>query len=97
MDRMSQLLETPRLRLVPLCDEDREPFHALCARDEVRRYLFDGRDVARSETDAIVSESRASFDTRGFGLWGLRGPSAPDLLGFCGLAHHPQLESVEMT
>jgi RimJ/RimL family protein N-acetyltransferase len=96
MDRMSELLDTSRLRLTPLCDEDCEPFHALCARDEVRRYLFDGRDVARSETDAIVADSRTSFDTRGFGLWGLRDRAAPDLVGMCGLSFLPRLDAVEV-
>lgn len=93
---MSHLLETTRLRLRPLQPDDRETLHALCVQAGVRRYLFDDRELARRETDALVEDSRASFASRGFGLWGLRTRSAPDLVGFCGLAFLPRLDAVEI-
>jgi RimJ/RimL family protein N-acetyltransferase len=93
---MNDLLETPRLCLCPLGEADREPLHALCAQAEVRRYLFDGRDPSRAETDTIVGDSQASFNARGFGLWGLRGRSAPDLVGFSGLVFLQRLDAVEI-
>jgi RimJ/RimL family protein N-acetyltransferase len=96
VDLMSDRLETPRLCLRPLGEADRERLHLLCAQTEVRRYLFDGRDPSRAETHTIVADSRASFAARGFGLWGLRGRSAADLVGFCGLATLPRLDAVEI-
>jgi ribosomal-protein-alanine N-acetyltransferase len=93
---MSDLLETPRLYLRPLGEDDQPALHRLCAQAEVRRYLFDGRDPSRAETDAIVADSQASFAARGFGLWGLHGRSAPDLIGFCGLACLERLDAVEI-
>ncbi len=93
---MSHLLETSRLCLLPLGEDDQAPFHVLCAQAEVRRYLFDGRDPSRPETDTIVMDSRASFAARGFGLWGLRGRPASDLVGFCGLAFLERLDAVEI-
>ena len=93
---MSDLLETSRLCMRPLGEADLEPLHALCTQADVRRYLFDGRNPGRTETDAIVVDSRASFTARGFGLWGLRGRSAPDLVGFCGLTFLERLDAVEI-
>ena len=95
-DRMSDLLETSRLCLRPLGEDDQEPLHVLCGQAEVRRYLFDGRNPGRAETDDVVVDSRASFAARGFGLWGLRGRSAPDLVGFCGLVFLERLDAVEI-
>jgi ribosomal-protein-alanine N-acetyltransferase len=93
---MSDLLETPRLSLRPLGKDDQEALHRLCTQAEVCRYLFDERNPSRTETDAIVGDSQASFASRGFGLWGLRSRSAPDLIGFCGLAFLERLGAVEI-
>jgi len=84
------VLHTPRLVLVPAAPADYERVRAHWARDEVRRYLFDGReitpDVARPAFDrhAGVEGSAAAAD--GLGLWCLRRRDAAGAPGeFVGL------------
>lgn len=66
-------LHTPRLVLVPVAHGDYERVRAHWARDEVRRFLFDGReithDVARPAFDAHAGVEGSAAAAAGLGLW----------------------------
>jgi RimJ/RimL family protein N-acetyltransferase len=60
----------------------------------VRRYLWDGVVIAREQAVAIVVESIASFEQRGFGFWVIESGEA--FVGFTGLRAIPDAEDIEL-
>jgi len=62
------VLETARLRLRPFTADDVGRLHRHWIAPDVRRWLWDGREVSRDEVVAIVDESRAAFAAGGVGL-----------------------------
>ncbi len=85
--RMACRLATARLVLTPLGPADADVLHALWTGEEVRRHLWDGEVIPASQTAEILAENGRLFAERGFGLWGVRRPDAPELLGFAGFWH----------
>jgi ribosomal-protein-alanine N-acetyltransferase len=83
--------ETERLRLRPLTPDDVDDLHRLWVEPGVRRYLWDDEVIPRERVAAIVEESVASFESRGYGLWAVSPLAGEALLGFCGfwLFHEP--------
>lgn len=77
-------LETERLVLRRWRDSDREPFAALNADPEVRRYFPDL--LTREQSDASVDRIEAAFERDGFGLWALEVRDRGEFIGFTGLA-----------
>lgn len=77
-------LETARLRLVPAARTDLAVLQALWSRPEVRRFLFDNREVS-------VELARASLDrclrytSLGYGLWLVHAKEPSEFLGCVGL------------
>ncbi|MGF6228679.1 RimJ/RimL family protein N-acetyltransferase [Inquilinus ginsengisoli] len=76
------ILTTPRLRLRPWCDEDRDAFAALAADPEVMRDL--GGPLDRAGSDAKLDRYRAAFDRHGFCRWAVES-AAGEFLGYAGL------------
>jgi RimJ/RimL family protein N-acetyltransferase len=78
---------TKRLVLRPWDRADAEPFAALNADPEVRRYVGEGRPLTRAESDAELERIREHWDRHGFGLWCAAARGAPErCMGFVGLA-----------
>ena len=77
------MIETERLLLRPWRDADREPFAALNADPDVRRYF--PSTLSRAESDAGVDRQMAHFAAHGFGLWALERRADGAFLGFTGL------------
>ena len=77
-------LRTSRLELRPLSPADTEPLHALWTAPGVRHYLWDDEVIPLGQSRAVVAESMRLFETAGYGLWGARLRSTPDLVGFGG-------------
>jgi RimJ/RimL family protein N-acetyltransferase len=94
------VLETPRLRLRPFAAGDVDALHAQWTDPDVRRYLWDGRVIAREEAQAAVEESIAGFATRRYGFWAVEPiaepPGAAALLGFTGVRGLADSEDVEL-
>jgi RimJ/RimL family protein N-acetyltransferase len=90
-------IRTSRVLLRPWTRDDVDALHALWARPEVRRYLWDDRIISR-ETAAEVVESH--FDTQarlGIGYWALHiPPTEPSLAGFCGFRPIDEGPDVEL-
>jgi ribosomal-protein-alanine N-acetyltransferase len=78
-------LVTARLDLRPFARADVDALHAQWTHPDVRRYLWDGRVIARAEVADVVEESIASFARRGFGFWAIEARPARLLVGFAGL------------
>jgi ribosomal-protein-alanine N-acetyltransferase len=75
-------LRTERLLLRRWTDEDRDVFAQISADPEVMRYRL--APLSRHESDALIDETEASFETNGFGLWAVERIEDGRLLGFTG-------------
>jgi ribosomal-protein-alanine N-acetyltransferase len=64
-------IRTGRLLLRPLMREDLEAIHRIWTDPEVRRYLWDGERIPKEKAEAVLAGSIESFESRGFGIWGL--------------------------
>ncbi len=65
-------LHTARTTLQPLGPADVDAVHAIWTDADVRRYLCDDRVVPVQQSRDWLTASARNFDTRGFGLWGVR-------------------------
>ena len=93
--RVPAVLETTRLRLVPLRAEDTPAIHDLWTSPGVRRYLWDDEVIPVERTAEIVARSADLFLSDGYGLWGAWFRGRDHLAGFGGLWHFrdpPELE-----
>lgn len=77
-------MKTERLMLRPFEDSDLDSLHALWTEPEVRRYLWDNRELDRQETAEILRKSRDMFSSEGTGLLAVQAPDADELIGFGG-------------
>jgi ribosomal-protein-alanine N-acetyltransferase len=79
------VLETSRLVLRPLVDDDVEALHALFDDATVVRYMLDGERVARDWVASVIARSAQDFADRGLGLWAARERETPGrLIGLVG-------------
>ncbi|MCX5199637.1 GNAT family N-acetyltransferase [Streptomyces sp. NBC_00249] len=76
-------LRTDRLLLRPWRESDLEPWAAMNADPEVRKYL--GDLLTREQSDAVVERMRTDFDARGFGWWALELRETGEFIGRAGL------------
>jgi len=88
------VLETARLRLRPFTADDVGRLHRHWIAPDVRRWLWDGREVARDEVVAIVDESRAAFAAGGAGFWVIEHDGA--FVGFVGFRAMPDSDDLEL-
>jgi ribosomal-protein-alanine N-acetyltransferase len=75
-------LHTKRLMLRRWMDEDRDAFAQMSADPEVMEHR--PATLSRRESDRLIDETEASFDTNGFGLWAVERIEDGRLLGFTG-------------
>lgn len=80
-------LRTERLLLRPWREEDREPWAAMNADWEVRRYFGDVQ--SREEADAAVDRIQAHLAEHGWTFWALEVVGGDPFIGFTGLVHTP--------
>ncbi|MFQ4138872.1 GNAT family N-acetyltransferase [Nodosilinea sp. PGN35] len=66
---MSQILHTERLMLRPCTLADLDAVHALWTDPEIRRFLFDDRNLSRQEASDFLAASDENFAQQGYGLW----------------------------
>lgn len=77
-------MESDRLVLKPFEESDLDALHALWTEPEVRRYLWDNRELSRDETAEILRRSRDMFAEEKTGLLAVRAPGSDELIGFGG-------------
>jgi RimJ/RimL family protein N-acetyltransferase len=68
-------------------EEDREPFAAMNADPEVRRYF--PATQSQAESDASIDRFEERFEQQGFGLWALQITATGEFIGFTGLNPMP--------
>lgn len=83
-------LETERLILRRWQDADLEPFSAITANREVRRYY--PSTLTQDETKSLIERIESHFEKEGFGLWALELKSTGQLIGYTGL-QKPNIEA----
>ena len=64
---------------------DVELVHNLWTNRDVRRFLFDDREIPLDEARSIVEQSVRSFEEHGYGLWLVFSRHTRKLVGFAGL------------
>jgi arsenate reductase len=80
----SFVLQTPRLSLRPLRDDDLGAFAAMHADARFMQYL--AAPLSQAESAGALSRLRASYDEVGFGPWGVELREQPGLIGVVGLS-----------
>ena len=83
------LLESARLNLRPVHDEDLDDLHQCFVHPEVRRYLLDDEIIGVDQVAGLIGQSERSFQREGYGFYGLRLRESDfhdrqGLIGFCG-------------
>ena len=77
-------LETERLLLRPLREDDLDVFAQFYADPEVMRYLGVGKVLNRDETEQSLRRMLRSFEVDGFGQMAVERKSDGELMGRCG-------------
>jgi RimJ/RimL family protein N-acetyltransferase len=80
------ILETLRLRLVPITDEHLDGLHAMNSDPDVMRYLT-GRPESREETQALIGRVKARWAEWGFSWFSLIDKASGDLVGAAGVQY----------
>jgi RimJ/RimL family protein N-acetyltransferase len=84
------LLRTARLSLRPCQTRDLEALHQLWTEADVRRFLFDDRQITNEEATSFIESSVTSFDRYGYGIWLFFEHQSDQIAGFSGLLHSSQ-------
>lgn len=92
MSRGGFEIETVRLKLRPLAPQDLDSIHRIWTDPELRRYLWDGKEISREVAEDVISRSAACFEGRRFGLWALIDKQRDELIGFWRFAGRPGFE-----
>lgn len=87
---MKYLLHTDRLQLRPCQNNDLDSLHELWIETNVRRFLFDDRQISREEAKLFIDTSIANFKDCGYGMWVFFEGQNELMAGFAGLLHSPE-------
>lgn len=87
LEIMSQLLHAERLSLRPCQMSDLNGLHQLWTEVDVRRFLFDDRQITNEEAKSFIEASMMSFDLYGYGIWLFFEHQSDQVAGFSGLLH----------
>ncbi len=79
------LLHTDRLHLRPCQLEDLDILHELWRDADIRRFLFDDRQISREEAQSFIEASIASLHNHGYGIWLFFDQQNDQIAGFTGL------------
>jgi [ribosomal protein S5]-alanine N-acetyltransferase len=89
-------LETERLQLSPLGDDDVAGLVRHWGDAEVRRYLWDDKPVTDDMVSDVVTTSNRDFRERRHGIWAVRFTHRRELLGMCGLRQVRSTGAIEI-
>lgn len=78
-------LTSHRLHLRPCGGDDLADLHRLWTEPDVRRFLFDDRQLSIAEAEAFVTDSGANFERYGYGLWIFAATDRQPMVGFTAL------------
>ena len=86
-------LTTKALELRPCTPEDLDVLYSLWTDPEVRRFLFDDREISREEAHGFLARSEDCFREEGYGLWLFFERGEQSVGGFSGLLRSPDGEA----
>jgi RimJ/RimL family protein N-acetyltransferase len=87
---MSHLLRTERLSLRPCQISDLDAIHQLWTEADVRRFLFDDRQITTEEAKSFIEISVMNFANYSYGIWLFFEHQGDQVAGFSGLLHSLQ-------
>ncbi|GAB4239024.1 MAG: GNAT family N-acetyltransferase [Elainellaceae cyanobacterium] len=87
---MSHLLRTEHLSLRSCQMSDLDAVHQLWNEADVRRFLFDDRQISVEEAKSFIETSVGSFASYGYGIWLFFEHQSDQVAGFSGLLHSLQ-------
>jgi len=90
------MMETQRLLLRPVHNEDAEDFCALWGDPEVMRFIGDGKPRTRAEAEERLGRTVRHWQEHGFGLWALHDKATGSFVGGCGVGYFNGLADVEL-
>lgn len=96
MSPASKTFHTKRLLLTPFARDDIAFLHEHWTNPDVRRYLWDDRNVSLEETGEAVDASIASFASQNFGFWLVIESSTGNAAGFAGLREFGDAGEIEL-
>jgi [ribosomal protein S5]-alanine N-acetyltransferase len=91
-----ETIETDRLVIRRLRDEDLDELHEVCGDPELMRYVGEGRPLSRDETRRWIERSRANYEKHGFGSAAVVAKDGGRFAGYCGLVYGPGGSEVEL-
>lgn len=78
-------IETQRLLLKPVSENDFEPLHKILTNSFVRKYLCDDKVFSQQQTAEMLVENTKLFAEEKFGLWFVEKKNTREIIGFVGL------------
>ncbi|KOP25636.1 acetyltransferase [Hapalosiphon sp. MRB220] len=79
------LLHSDRLYLRPCQIADLDSLHNLWCDADIRRFLFDDRQISLEEAQGFIETSITSFSNHGYGIWLFFENHSNQIAGFAGL------------
>lgn len=79
------ILETDRLILTPIVENDLNKLHAIFTDSYVRRYLCDGQIWSLDPVEEMIEQNEQLFGEKKFGLWFIERKNDREVIGFVGL------------
>jgi [ribosomal protein S5]-alanine N-acetyltransferase len=79
------LLETQRLQLKPVSEDELDILQHIFTDPYVRRYLCDGNILTLQQVEEMLRESQKLFNEQNFGLWLIRTKDNEEVIGVTGL------------
>jgi [ribosomal protein S5]-alanine N-acetyltransferase len=92
---MRTLLETPRLSLRELIDDDLDALAAMFADAEVMRFIGVGGVLGRDRAERTIERQQTAYRERGYGEWATVDRESGAMIGLCGLIRWPDIDGAE--
>jgi len=90
-------LQTERLLLRPLVEDDVEALHVFWNDPAVRRYLWDNKAISTEQVREVIAGSERNFRTLGAGYFAMEiSDQRGNLIGFCGYRRFEDGEQPEL-
>jgi hypothetical protein len=90
------VLETERLLLRPMCEDDLDDLFALRSDPQVLQFVGQGKPWTREETAEKVRAAARHWDEHDFGMWAKLDRAGGRFVGWCGIGHWHGLPSIEL-
>lgn len=89
-------LQTDRLKLQPLKNEDAEVLHSIYQSEGVLRYFPNPNPPALEKVQKFIIGQREHWERHCYGNWGILPEGGSKIIGWTGLQYLPELEETEV-